>query len=51
MSVGHPAIRARGMPTPPVGNNVPYPEPPRVNIVNRQESLTPIDRGLPGETS
>ena len=40
MSMDHPAIRARGMSTPPVGNDVPYPEPPRVSIVNRQESLT-----------
>ena len=30
------------MPTPPVGNDVPCPEPPRVSIVNRQEYLTPI---------
>ena len=51
MSMDHPANRARGMSTPPVGNDVPCPEPPRVSIVNRQESLTPIDRGLPGETS
>ena len=51
MSMGHPANRARGMSTPPVGNDVPCPEPPRVSIVNRQESLTPIDRGLSGETS
>ena len=51
MSMGHPANRAPGMSTPPVGNDVPCPEPPRVSIVNRQESLTLIDRGLPGETS
>ena len=50
MSMGHPANRARGMSAAPVGNDVPCPEPPRVSIVNRQESLTPIDRGLPGET-
>ena len=50
MSMGHPANRARGMSTPPVGNDVPCTEPPRVSIVNRQESLTPIDLGLPGET-
>ena len=37
MSMGHPANRARGMSTPPVGNDVPCPEPPRVSIVNRQE--------------
>ena len=42
MSMGHPANRARGMSAPPVGNDVPCPEPPRVSIVNRQESLTPI---------
>ena len=51
MSMGHPANRARGMDIPPVGNDVPCPEPPRVSIVNRQESLTPIDSGLSGETS
>ena len=50
MSMGHPANRARGTSTPPVGNDDPCPEPPRVSIVNRQESLTPIDRGLSGET-
>ena len=50
MSMGHPANRARGMSTPPVGNDVPCAEPPRVSIINRQESLTPIDRGLSGET-
>ena len=38
MSMGHPANRARGMSTPPVGNDDPCPEPPRVSIVNRQES-------------
>ena len=37
MSTGHPANRARGMSTPPVGNDVPCTEPPRVSIVNRQE--------------
>ena len=37
MSMGHPANRARGMSTPPVGNDVPCPEPPSVSIVNRQE--------------
>ena len=51
MSMDHPANRARGMSTPPVGNDVPCTEPPRVSIINRQESLTPIDRGLSGETS
>ena len=53
MSMGHPeqANRAYGTSTPPVGNDDPCPEPPRVSIINRQESLTPIDRGLSGETS
>ena len=51
MSMGHPANRAYGTSTPPVGNDVPCTEPPRVSIINRQESLTPIDRGLSGETS
>ena len=51
MSMGHPAIRAPGMSTPPVGDDDPCTEPPRVSIVNRQESLTPIDLGLPGEPS
>ena len=37
ISMGHPANRARGMSTPPVGNDVPCPEPPRVSIDNRQE--------------
>ena len=37
MSTGHPANRGPGMPSPPVGNDVPCPEPPRVSIVNRQE--------------
>ena len=50
MSMGHPANRARGMSPPPVGNDVPCPEPPIVSIINRQESLTPTDRGLSGET-
>ena len=45
MSMGHSANRTRGMSAPPVGNDAPCAEPPRVSIVNRQESLTPIDRG------
>ena len=49
MSMGHPANRARGTSTPPVGNDDPCPEPPRVSIVNRQESLTPIT-ACPGRT-
>ena len=37
ISMGYPSNRARGMSTPPVGNDVPCKEPPRVSIVNRQE--------------
>ena len=40
--------RAPGMSTPTVGYDVPCTEPPRVGIVNRHESRTPIHHRLPG---